>query len=433
MSLSASHPAALSYLLSLEQWKGDKKFTIDGIRELLAYFGAPQDCVPCVHVAGTNGKGSVSAAVASILAQRGGRVVLTTSPHLASPVERICIDGYSISQQSLAEYAHDLRQGAECVGYTPSFFEGVTAIAFLVARDIGADWLVAEVGLGGRLDATNVISKPKVSAIVSIDFDHEDILGDSLAKIAYEKAGIIKSGCPVVCGAMDATASEVINSVARTLGARCRNFGVDFDVEGQRGDLVYRSKDGVSFDFNSPLVGQFQAHNMAVAVAAALEAGATVDECKAGLESMFWPGRLELVHGDKGRGIILDAAHNLAGMNELKRYLTAQSISGIELCFGALRTKHWKEMVVSIAPLVAKWILLRPRSSLAVPCEEVSEFLSSIGISSLNFGDQYLQVVEERVHSDCRELLVVAGSIYMMGEVRGMLNIPERPIWVNGR
>ncbi len=419
----------ITYLSSLDQWKGRGGFDLKRISTVLAALGDPQTSLPCVHVAGTNGKGSVSVAIASILGQSGYRVGLTTSPHLRSLNERICIDGFPVEDGRLSEYAIRLMSECSRLGERLSFFEAITTIAFMISADSSLDWFVAEVGLGGRLDATNVISRPAASVIVSIAHDHEDILGLTLEKIAYEKAGIIKPGCPCIVGDLPPEALKVVIDFAESVGSATFVYGRDFEFCAVDNVVVYRDKKGRKVSFKPSLNGGYQRHNMAVAIATCLEVGVSTEACQNGVEAVFWPGRLEFVQSTSGRSVLFDAAHNPAGIMELCRFMSERGIAPLEICFGAIRTKQWQDMIAIIAPLVRRWNLLAPRCGQAVATGEMCTFLSSIGVSATDYGADYASFIADRVRCSEPGTILVCGSIYLMGEVRSLLLLEQRRLW----
>ena len=200
----------LDYLATLTRWDGTGEFNLTALSRVLNYFGNPQDKVPSIHVGGTNGKGSVCVTTAAIIGAAGYRCGLATSPHLSRINERIVIDGHEVDDYSLSTLALELERSCVRKKETLTYHEALTAMSFLAFFENKVDWMVVEVGLGGTLDASNVISKPEISVITTIDFDHEDILGNSLRLIAREKAGIIKNGSRVVIGPMSAEAREII-------------------------------------------------------------------------------------------------------------------------------------------------------------------------------------------------------------------------------
>ena len=220
----------LKYLSSLAPWKGKGGFTLDKMRALMAELGNPQDTYHSVHIAGTNGKGSVTVALAAMAGAAGFRTGMTISPHLGTMNERIVIDGAPITDELLDIQATKVAEAQERLNIELSFFEGITACAFLAFHAVGVDWAILEVGLGGRLDATNVVRSPRACVIVSIDFDHQDILGPTLECIASEKAGIIKPRAPVYVGSVSKEARDVIYARARSLDAPIYFVGQDFSL-----------------------------------------------------------------------------------------------------------------------------------------------------------------------------------------------------------
>ncbi len=425
------------YLSGLRPWNGRGGFSLAELTEVLRRLGDPQDRVPTVHIAGTNGKGSVSAATASILGACGYRVGLNISPHLQRINERIVVDGLSCSDEFLGEFAYAVRQAAAKSGVELSFHEAITAIAFLGLFECGVEWSVIEVGLGGRLDASNVISRPAATAIVSISFDHQAILGDTLGKIAAEKAGIIKQGSPIVTGILGKEADLVVSKLAA--GVQHYKFGRDFDarvkdVEGKR-CIEYWGKDfiagkGLSFDFTPSLDGIHQAHNLSVAASVGLVLGLPLDRIKSGLEGVFWPGRLESV-SVSGINLVLDCAHNPAGVDSFISFLESRALSGIDLTFGVLDTKNWQEMVQKLKPYVSTWRLLRPESERALPQEVLIQELqvSGTGVRVEVYGDDYERCLRDIFSQNESGQAFITGSMYMVGRLREMLSIPERAIW----
>ena len=290
------------------------KFGLANIAALCAALGNPQDAFPSVIVAGTNGKGSVTAMVDTALRAAGRRSARYTSPHLQRLEERFVIDGREVTPAALDAAAGRIRQAAEGLVASgglpslPTFFECTTAIAFELFREARVDVAVLEVGLGGRLDSTNIVS-PIAAAIVSIDFDHEDQLGHTLASIAAEKAGVIKPGIPVVCGPLPADALDVIAAVCAERGATLIRTDTDAALAGRVASLPIS------------LPGEHQTANAAVALRLldVLDArGPRIDEeaKRAGLTSAVWPGRIERFTTG-GCEVILDAAHNPAGARAL--------------------------------------------------------------------------------------------------------------------
>lgn len=427
----------IDYLNTLTPWNGRGGFSLDGIIRVLKRLGDPQDSYPTVHVAGTNGKGSVSCAVSSILGASGYRVGLNTSPHLQVFNERIVIDGSPIDDQSLGEFCYDIRGAAAKEFVELSFHEAITAVSFLAFREIGVDWGVVEVGLGGRLDASNVISRPAATAIVTVDYDHQAILGNTLGEIAAEKAGIIKAGSPLISGCLPPEAERVVHQ--RAAGTKHYRFATEYGVaqtpEGGGDTFGYWGKDFpispmVTLDFISPLTGVHQGHNLAVAATVGLAVGMKPENVKRGIEGLYWPGRLEQLEVD-GASILMDCAHNQAGIRAFIEYLSRRNARRIDLTFGVLDTKNWREMVTTLAPYVCHWRLIKPDSERALPLEAVSEQIelsgSDVRISA--YGGDYDALVRDLVGAGDGETRYVTGSMYMIGRLRNILGVPLKPLW----
>ncbi len=425
------------YLSTLRPWNGRGDFSLEGIQDVLRRLDNPQDAVPALHIAGTNGKGSVSAAIASILGQSGYRVGMNISPHLEKINERMVIDGLSCSDDFIGEFAYEVKHASNKALVELSFHEAITALAFIGFREIGVDWNVIEVGLGGRLDASNVISRPAATAIVTISFDHQAILGDTLGKIAAEKAGIVKPGSPLVTGALPREAAIVISEKAR--GVPHYQFGRDFDARILDGDgaprFEYWGKDflpgkNISFEYSPLLPGTHQGHNLAVAATLGLVVGCSLEAVKSGIEGVFWPGRLEVIPA-QGTEIVIDCAHNIAGIRALISFLDGRAARDIDLTFGVLDTKDWREMVQALAPYVKTWRLLRPESERALPLELLRGELALSGteVRIESYEDDYERCIRDVLSDSSGGAAYVTGSMYMVGRIRSMLSIPARPIW----
>ena len=427
----------LSYLNTLTLWNGRGGVALEGIVKVLNRLGQPQDSYPTVHIAGTNGKGSVSSAISSILGAAGYKVGLNTSPHLQILNERIVIDGLPIEDQPLGEFCYDVRAAASKDMVDLSFHEAITAVTFLALREMGVDWGVIEVGLGGRLDASNVISRPAATAIVTIDYDHQAILGNTLGEIAAEKAGIIKQGSPLISGLLPPEAEKVVNAKAR--GTKHYRYMTDYGVApsqtGIQNTFGYWGKDFpispmTSFDFTSPLPGIHQGHNLGVAATIGLAIGMKPEVVKSGIERVYWPARLEKISVD-GCSLLMDCAHNQAGIRAFIDYLMRNQTGSIDLTFGVLDTKNWREMIGMLAPYVGHWRLIMPESERALPLEQVQAEirLSSNEVSISSYGNDYEALVREMIRTSEGETRYVTGSMYMIGKLRSVLGLPLKPIW----
>jgi len=396
----------LTYLFSLEQF--GIKFGLDNISALTASLGHPEHAFESVHIAGTNGKGSVTAMVDAALRAAGHRSARYTSPHLIDLTERFVIDGSPVSQQALADVVADIQRTVDALrdagilAAPPTFFEVTTAAAFELFRRAGVAVAVIEVGLGGRLDATNVL-QPVATAITSIAIDHERYLGSTIEEIAFEKAGIIKSGVPVVIGPLPSAARAVVERVARERGA----------------DVVRTSPDDVRA-FTVGLAGTHQIDNAAVAVAL-LEIldrrGIAVsrDAVARGLQQPNWPGRLERRFLAGGREVLLDAAHNPAGAIALASYLTAEGGPLRPLVFAVMRDKDAAGMFGSLLPAVSHLVLTRatsPRSADPSALEAQAHALSSLPVTIAPSAAEALRIAWR-----FSPRIVVAGSIFLLGDV----------------
>lgn len=398
------------------------------VQHALARRGDPQLAYPCILVAGTNGKGSVAATLASVLRAGGHKVGLYTSPHLHRLVERFQIGGRPVSESALTRQVNALRRQLDSPEAPRlTFFEVCTVLAFELFRAARCDIVVLEVGLGGRLDATNVIT-PLVSVITSIALDHTDRLGPTVAHVAREKAGIIKPGVPVVLGERAATVRRVVGARARKLGAPLlaldREFHVDTSETGHTVMLADRQVERL----RSPLEGAYQADNLGCAVAAlsVLPARFAVDQrsLRRGLARVRWPGRLELLHA--APDVLCDAAHNPHAAGALAMYL--QRACGHYrkrvLLFGAMRDKDHGEMLA----------LLRPRVDALVFAQAHTPRAESARVLAERHGGEARESVPRayeraRKLAGKRGLVIACGSMFLMAEVRALvLGIAADPV-----
>jgi dihydrofolate synthase/folylpolyglutamate synthase len=401
------YPDSVEYLYALGNEIKTAKFGLENVTEALRALGDPQREFAVVHVAGTNGKGSTCAMVAAAASAAGMRVGLYTSPHLVEPTERIVIDGEAVTKDQFAEAfarVHDVGLGMET---HPTYFETVTAMAFLLFRDASVDLGVIEVGLGGRLDATNVVA-PRVCAITPIDFDHEAWLGNSLPQIAAEKAGILKPGVPAVIAPQRPEAEVVI-----------RACGGDLDfIRRDEFQAIQLTADGSQFDFRGlqvrcPLPGKHQVANAATAAAVLQHLG--IDP--AGISQARWPGRLEKVR--RSPDLILDGAHNPAGARALAAYIR-EFYSGrpVWLIYGAMRDKSVQEITEILFPLASHVIVTAPNFARALRPEAVAETAEHPSLkTAANLGEAL-----ETIRAASPDTAVfITGSLYLVGEARALL------------
>ena len=296
---------AIEYIHSLERF--GSRPGLERITRLCSLLGDPQDALKFVHVAGTNGKGSVAAALTAMLEEHGMRAGRYTSPFVLRFNERICIGEREIDDGELAGIVGEVKRAADKMEDTPTEFEFITAAAFAYYARRGCDAVVLETGLGGRLDATNVVKTPVISVITGIALDHTDVLGATEEQIAAEKGGIIKPGVPVVCGEVAPGAARVLREIAADRGAPC--IFTDFSLL----DGVSLSMDGCRFTFDdeeyaTPLIGEYQPRNMATAITAAKALSCTADEIKRALARLRWRARFEVLSRDPV--FVYDGAHN---------------------------------------------------------------------------------------------------------------------------
>ncbi len=407
------------------------KFGLDNIGAVLDDLGRPQDSFPSIHVAGTNGKGSVCAMLTEVLARHGLRIGLYTSPHLVSVEERIRLGHRPIASRDfcrlLARVKRScdrlLRDGKLAAPLT--YFEHLTAMAFLYFQEKRVDAAVLEVGMGGRLDATNVV-RPLVSVITSIGLDHQKFLGGTLAKIAAEKAGIIKPGIPVVCGVNDGTAERVIRRKAREAGAE---FVGVFDppnrIRSERIGSGFRFTfvhAGETFRFKPRLAGLHQGRNAATALAAASVLDRTWRKLERrkiiqGIEQASWPGRLEVF----GRSplVILDGAHNEEGAGVLAAYVRDFMPKPVHLVFAVMRDKDFRPIVRLLFPQARKIILTTIPFHRAAAPEEILRksggFRRRISLEA----DFRRALTQARAAAwAAGGSVLVAGSLFLVGEVK---------------
>jgi dihydrofolate synthase/folylpolyglutamate synthase len=465
---SARREAALRFLVDRIDYErtqsmpcSEEAMKLDRMRELLGWLGNPQDEIPIIHVAGTKGKGSTSAMVAAMLSAAGHHVGLFTSPHLDRVEERIAVDGQPCSAEELADLVERVRPAVEAMDRTagsehgPTYFEIVTAMAFDHFRRRGVDAAVLEVGLGGRLDSTNVCS-PCLTIITSISFDHTKQLGETLAAIATEKAGIIKPGVPVVSGVDVDEPRAVIRHIARQNGCRLVELGVDFDFEYHAPHHLELAPSPAQFDYVKPrplvaelpattdrgftsvalgLLGRHQAANAAVALAAVEElrqSGWEIPETaiRRGLAEVVWPARVEVVA--RRPTVVLDAAHNVASIAALVEVLD-ESFSAARrlLIFATTQEKDHRGMLQQLLGRFDHVIFTRysnnPRS---VPPEELLALAREISPLPLGEGPGVRVVTLEIVATPADawdavrrmaapdDLVCITGSFFLASEMR---------------
>lgn len=408
-----AYVATLAWLYRLEAAQGiDLK--LERVRRAAAALGHPERCAPTFHVAGTNGKGSTAAMLAATLAADGRRVGLYTSPHLVSFRERITIGGVPISEDAVVEGVAAIRAtlGAAC---DLTCFEVMTLLAWRAFAAARVDVVVLEVGLGGRLDATNVVT-PAVAIVTNVGFDHEAYLGHDLATIAGEKAGIIKAGVPVVSGATG-VAADVVAARAAALGSPLEVLDRDFTLApGPDGALVYRSRTTTLDALVLGLAGAHQRRNAALALRAlelAPELTPTAAAMRAGLADVHWPGRLQVVSREPL--VLLDGAHNAAGIEALVAEIRTRAAGRcVRVLFGVMRDKGWQSMLRALGEVAEEIVVTRPRQSRSAdPLEVAATMPNQLRVSDDPEG-AFRALVAGSAPED---VVVVTGSLFLVGDL----------------
>lgn len=415
-----TYEEALSYIHSV-CWKGSK-LGLERTRELLGKLGNPEKKLKFIHIAGTNGKGSTAAMLASILEEAGYKVGLYTSPFINRFNERMQIDHEQIPDGELAELTERIRPFADAMEDAPTEFELITALAMVYFADHRCDIVVLEVGMGGELDSTNVIDVPEAAVIAAMGLDHVRELGPTMADIARAKAGIIKSGGDVVSYGGNSEADPVFEQVCRERGARLHqpDFSAivpgSFSLEGQSfsyGDLK---------DLRIPLAGEYQMKNAAVVLETVkvLQARGwrvTEEHIRRGLANTRWPARFEVLQKDPV--FIVDGGHNPHGIRA-----TAQSLErlfpGRKFTFvtGVMADKDVESILGLIVPLADQFFTVRPDNPRAMSADELARRISAMGVKATAC-DSVAHGVQRAIQAEGPDGVAVAlGSLYMSGEVR---------------
>ncbi len=400
---------------------------LDSMRRLLGALGDPQEAFASVLVAGTNGKGSTAALLAAMAGAAGYRTGLYTSPHLERVEERVRVDGRAVPTAELLAALLEVERAAERRGGgLPTYFEALTAAAFLLFRGAGIDLAVLEVGLGGRLDATNTV-EPRLSLISQIGLEHQAYLGSTLTEIAREKAGVLRAGRPALAWVEEPEAEREIRRRARELGAELAFAWEHLDVEAREshdatGQRVRLRTVRSSYDVEMALVGEHQVRNLALAVRGAEALAADGWErigpaaIRAGAASCRWPARLERI-GLPGSGdVLLDAAHNPAGAATLARFLERRA-EPYALVFGALSDKDVSKVLPPLAAAAAAVVFTRPPSPRALDPASLVELAPGGGARVVAAPGAALESALEISPG----LVVACGSIYLVGALREWL------------
>ena len=403
------------------------KLGVDRVRRFLTHLGDPHLAFPVVHVAGTNGKGSVCAMVSQALIEAGYRVGTYTSPHLEHVNERMCINGIPISDDELSRAIDELdRERWDWVRLNEAstamltYYEFVTMLAFRYFAMSNVDVAVIEVGMGGRLDATNVV-QPLVSAITSISLDHEEVLGDTVDKIALEKAGIIKSGVPVIVGALPESARAVVERVAKSRNAPMWRPGPQMAKEYRKGQWGFRTPEGSVNGVNLRMEGTHQAGNALVAVGILLclraQGFSLGDEAvRNGLSKAYLAGRIEEIRP----GLIVDGAHNPASVNALADWLSKRpKVENRILLWGMGGGRNPVKLIEALIPWVDEVVTTRCAHPKAMDPMDIAVTLREHYDVELAAADSIDEALAE-VYREASET-VVAGSLYLAGAARSLV------------
>jgi dihydrofolate synthase/folylpolyglutamate synthase len=442
------YTAAVNYLLSLGRelaaptQAAAAKFNLENIAILDERLGHPSRAYPSAHIAGTNGKGSTAAFLESTLRHAGFKTGLNTSPHLEKINERIRIDGQPIGDEAFAAVfnrIHSIIEELLADGKLrahPTYFECVTAMAFEYFAQQPVDFAIVEVGLGGRLDATNILL-PVVTIITRVDFDHENFLGHSLREIAGEKAGILKTGIPLIVAGQLPEVREEILKRAKKLACPVIETNASYKIQEATGVLLpsenqpsggvraamVETSSGWSVDLAPSLAGNFQLQNALNAGAAARllsQRGFHIpDEAIAsGIANTVWPGRLEKLQSHPD--VYLDGAHNPSAARELTAFLT-ENFGGrkIWLIYGALRDKSVDEVAGWLFPLAAEVIITEPRTPRSISAAQLADITSYHAHHSVTIPDAERALNHALANATSEDAIFITGSLYLVGQLRG--------------
>ena len=430
--MNMTYKEAMNYISSVGKFGSN--YGLERTFRLLELLGSPQEKLKLIHIAGTNGKGSTTAMVTKILSGFGYKVGMYTSPYLEEFEERIQINGENINKDILIKLLEQVKTAIDKVieeGYEhPTEFEIITALMFLHFYNEKVDYAVIEVGLGGRLDSTNVLT-PKVSVITSISLDHMNILGDNLKDIAKEKAGIIKEGVPVILYPQENEVKEVILKTAEEKNSKVyfvkKENGKLLDIDYEKLCQNVQIKDSNNtYTVNLPLLGEHQILNLGVAIKT-IEVLFEVENIsldkniiEKSLQDVKWIGRLEVLK--RKPTVVIDGAHNIAGIkslrNNVEKYFKYRKMF---LLLGILADKQVKEMIEEITPMAEKVYALTPHSERAELSEDLKKEIlkcNSNVVAIENYEEAFLSALKE---ADEEDLILISGSLYMIGDMRKII------------
>lgn len=422
---------ALNYINDKDKY--GSRLGLASIGKLLLLLGNPQDDLKHIHIAGTNGKGSTAAYISSCLVSAGYKTGLFTSPYLERFNERMQINGQDIPDDNLGRITALVKEKADIMvaeGWEhPTTFEIVTAIAFCYFKEEDTDFVVLEVGLGGRYDSTNIIKESEISIITTLDYDHTDVLGNTIGEIAYQKAGIIKENGLVVSYPQEEDALKVLKEVSNEKLADFNIVDLDniiIQEENEFGSTFdFKYKDSIFKNLKITMLGEYQIYNASMALAAILllrERDFIKIEDKSiyeGLLSAKWRGRLEVM-GDNPR-ILIDGAHNLQGMKNLSKALELFKYKKLILGVGILGDKDYKEMIKTILPKADKVVITEVNMPRRLEAEKLAE-IAKEHLNEVYIEKDVKKAVEKAISlADKDDLLVFGGSLYLIGDIRPLV------------
>jgi dihydrofolate synthase / folylpolyglutamate synthase len=418
MSVPHRYREDLDYLYGLQFF--GIKLGLENIRELLSRVGDPQDHLRIIHIAGTNGKGSTAATLAAAFHVAGISAGLYTSPHLHDFSERIRVDTQQIDCDEIVALITELRPHAEALQAT--FFEVTTAMALLSFYRHGVDWAILETGMGGRLDATNAVI-PDLCLLTPIGLDHTSYLGDNLADIAAEKAGILKVGVPVICAKQSPEAQSVIAEKAFANSAHLMTEGQNYSFEAADRSFTLTMESCVLKNVKPILQGSHQHQNLALAAAALhyLKQSEQIqiepDDIRQGLERVCWPGRLELL-ADR---IFLDGAHNAAGAESLAAYLQQENLTGLHMVIGCKEDKQADEVLQCLLPFVSHLYVTSPPVDKPFAPEQIVQMAHCAGVVAEYYLEPEDALTAAQMNRQSADYILVAGSLFLVAAIRSLL------------
>lgn len=428
-----NYSEALEYINDKDKF--GSRLGLTSIGKLLDLLGNPQESLDCIHIGGTNGKGSTGSFLSNVLIQAGYKVGLFTSPYIERFNERIQINGIDIADEELGRLTGIVKEKADIMleeGYEhPTTFEILTAIGFMYFMERKVDYLVLEVGLGGRYDSTNIIKKPLVSVITTIDYDHVDVLGDTLEKIAFQKGGIIKKDSLVVSYPQKEQAMKVLIDIADEMNASLYSFHLENveikDISRNGASFNFKYKDYILEDLKINMLGEYQVYNASLALTTIfiLRENGLVSisdsDILTGLEKTKWPGRLEVL--GENPSFLIDGAHNVQGIDQLKKALKLFSYKRLILGIAILKDKDTSKMLELLAPMADLIIATEVRMPRKLDALELGDKMEKYK-KDIYIEKDIKGAVERALElANKDDMIVFGGSLYLIGEVKTIFKL----------